>query len=78
MVQTTLIGRRLARKRALKTAQERALLGVPEPKRLSGKEALERLVALGVIGAWADRDDIGDSSEYARKLREQAQNRVGD
>jgi hypothetical protein len=29
----------------------------------------------GLIGLWQDRDDIGDSSVYARQLREQAQER---
>ena len=29
----------------------------------------------GLIGLWQDRDDIDDSSIYARKLREQAQAR---
>ena len=29
----------------------------------------------GLIGLWQDRDDIGDSSAYARQLREQAQRR---
>jgi hypothetical protein len=29
----------------------------------------------GLIGLWQDRDDIGDSSVYARQLREQAQKR---
>jgi hypothetical protein len=29
----------------------------------------------GLIGLWQDRDDIGDSSAYARQLREQAQQR---
>jgi len=29
----------------------------------------------GVIGMWADRKDIGGSSEFARKLRVEAQNR---
>jgi hypothetical protein len=29
----------------------------------------------GIIGLWKDRDDIQDSSDYARKLREQAQTR---
>ncbi len=28
---------------------------------------------LGLIGLWKDRDDIQDSSAYARQLREQAQ-----
>lgn len=29
----------------------------------------------GLIGLWKDRDDIGDSTVYARQLREQAQRR---
>ncbi len=29
----------------------------------------------GLIGLWQDRQDIGDSSVYARQLREQAQRR---
>ena len=29
----------------------------------------------GLIGLWQDRDDIGDSSIYARQLREQAHER---
>lgn len=28
-----------------------------------------------LIGLWQDREDIGDSSAYARRLREQAQQR---
>ena len=29
----------------------------------------------GLIGLWQDRDDLGESSVYARQLREQAQQR---
>jgi hypothetical protein len=29
----------------------------------------------GLIGLWKDRDDIQDSSAYARRLREQSQKR---
>jgi hypothetical protein len=29
----------------------------------------------GIIGLWKDRDDIEDSTVYARRLREQAQRR---
>jgi len=29
----------------------------------------------GIIGLWRDRDDIEDSTAYARQLREQAQQR---
>ena len=34
-----------------------------------------RLRQSGLIGLWQDRDDIGDSSVYARLLRKQAQQR---
>ena len=34
-----------------------------------------RLRQSGLIGLWQNRDDIGDSSAYARQLREQAQQR---
>lgn len=34
-----------------------------------------RLRKSGLIGLWQDRDDIGDSSVYARQLREEAQER---
>ena len=34
-----------------------------------------RLRRSGLIGLWQDRGDIGDSSVYARQLREQAQQR---
>ena len=30
-----------------------------------------------LVGLWKDRDDIGESSDYARQLREQAQRRRG-
>ena len=29
----------------------------------------------GLLGLWQDRDDIGDSSAYARQLRKEAQER---
>lgn len=41
----------------------------------SGKELIERWRAAGLVGDWADRVDIGDSSAYARELREAAQRR---
>jgi len=34
-----------------------------------------KLRTSGLIGLWKDRDDISDSAEYARQLREMAQNR---
>jgi hypothetical protein len=41
----------------------------------TGRELLAALQAGGFIGMWADRDDIGDSVEYARQLRERAWSR---
>ncbi|MBI2843505.1 MAG: hypothetical protein HYX78_08905 [Armatimonadetes bacterium] len=35
----------------------------------------DELLNSGLIGLWADRDDIGDSVEFARKLREQSHRR---
>lgn len=40
---------------------------------LTGKRLLES----GLVGMWEDRTDIGDSVEFARKLRENAQRRPG-
>jgi len=40
---------------------------------LTGKRLLES----GLVGIWEDRTDIGDSVEFARKLREKAQRRWG-
>ncbi|HBI45735.1 MAG TPA: hypothetical protein DDY78_23210 [Planctomycetales bacterium] len=30
-----------------------------------------------LVGLWADRDDIGDSREFARRLRREAETRQG-
>lgn len=48
------------------------------PKWMTGKEFLAILEETGAIGMWADRDDIGDSSEFARKLRKSAETRPHD
>lgn len=40
-------------------------------KPMMGKDLLNS----GVVGIWANRKDIKDSTEYARKLREKAQTR---
>lgn len=47
----------------------------PVAKPRTGRELLEALRASGLVGMWRDRQDIGDSSEFARKLRERAQKR---
>lgn len=36
------------------------------------------LLQSGLVGLWADRTDMGDSREFARRLREQAQTRKHD
>jgi hypothetical protein len=46
----------------------------PQPK--NGAELVALLEANGFIGAWKDRTDIGDSVEFARRLRERAQSRA--
>jgi hypothetical protein len=35
------------------------------------------LLQSGLVGLWAGRSDLGDSREFARRLREQAQTRKG-
>ena len=46
---------------------------VPAPK--TGKELVQALRSSGLVGKWRDREDIGDSRQFARKLRERAQKR---
>ncbi|HEY7423653.1 MAG TPA: hypothetical protein VH682_05355 [Gemmataceae bacterium] len=52
-----------------------------EPVPPAGKQrtmSAADLLHSGLVGMWADRMDIGDSREFARRLREQAQNRRRD
>lgn len=35
------------------------------------------LLESGLVGLWADRTDLGDSHDFARRLREEAQTRKG-
>lgn len=41
---------------------------------MTGKDLMES----GLVGLWKDRTDIGDSVEYARKLRREAETRRKD
>jgi hypothetical protein len=41
----------------------------------TGAELLEHWRREGVVGAWADREDIQDSAAYARQLRNEAETR---
>ena len=46
-----------------------------DPTTETGAELVARLRREGVIGAWANRDDIKDSVEFARELRRNAERR---
>lgn len=50
---------------------------VARPVRARKKRGMTgaELAASDIVGLWADRTDIGDSVEFARQLREQAQRR---
>lgn len=54
---------------------ETLLPKMPDDKPKTGAEAVAMLEREGVLGAWAGRDDIGDSADYARQLRRQAETR---
>ena len=49
-----------------------------DSKTPKGAEVIAALRKSGVVGMWKDRTDIGDSSEFARQLREKAQTRGQD
>jgi hypothetical protein len=51
-------------------SRNRARAGVCE---LTARDLLESRI----VGLWADRDDIGNSLEYARQLRREAEHRRG-
>lgn len=53
-------------------------LGSNEGKPTTGKALYEALLESGMIGAWKDRTDIGDTLEYARELRRHANTRHRD
>jgi hypothetical protein len=42
-----------------------------------GRELVAYLRQIGFIGEWADREDIGDSTEYVQTLRQQEEARGG-
>ena len=51
-----------------------------EPIALAGKRALSAadLLNSGLVGIWSERTDVGDSLEFARRLRQQTQTRRAD
>ena len=50
----------------------------PHDKPKTGREMLRALRANGFVGAWKDREDIGDSVEFARELRRRVWTREGE
>lgn len=50
---------------------------LPQPPETARRPSLtvRQLRQSGLIGLWQDRNDIQDSATYARRLREQAQQR---
>jgi len=62
-----------------KKGQRLEMIVFSEPQDATAKPGLtaRQLLNSELIGIWEDRDDIKDSSTYARYLREQAQRRSG-
>jgi alkylation response protein AidB-like acyl-CoA dehydrogenase len=51
------------------------LIAQAMPKPRNGNELVDRLTEAGILGMWADREDIGNNLEFARQLRIQAEMR---
>ena len=62
-----------------KKGQSIEVILLPESSTKSMRKNLtaRELFNSGLIGLWKDREDIKDSADYARQLREKAQNRRG-
>lgn len=60
-----------------KKGQVVEIIVLPQRPRTEPHKSLSvgQLRESGLIGTWKDRDDIEDSSAYARRLREEAQRR---
>ncbi len=59
------------RDRTLLIHVQKSPASVAPKARLTARELLNS----GMVGLWRDRQDIGDSSQFARTLRERAQRR---
>ncbi len=68
------IGKSEANKEVQVTVEAIASAVLDERRTLSASDLLNS----GLVGMWAARSDIGDSREFARRLREQAQTRRQD
>ena len=81
MVVTSQIGRNLVYKRRTRWFLRRAVQQALQPPNASDRASLTTADILaqwdaeGMGNSWATRTDIGDSSTYARTLRETAQRR---
>ena len=61
-----------------KKGQRAEVILLIEPSIMPGRHLTARqLLHSGLIGLWKDREDIKNSTSYARQLREQAQRRQG-
>ncbi len=60
---------------ALSLIEDGLPLTEPLPELKTGADVVAYWKDNGLIGDWADREDIGDSLEYARELRRQAETR---
>jgi hypothetical protein len=54
---------------------ELIVLVEPREERPAGMLTARRLRRSPLVGLWHDRTEIGDSAEYARQLRQEAQER---
>ncbi|HUT56170.1 MAG TPA: helix-turn-helix domain-containing protein [bacterium] len=68
---------RLLKKSGLVGAKRHERPG-PAAKRAKLPLTPKTLLESGLVGLWKDRDDIGDSIEFARKLRKRASTRHHD
>lgn len=41
-----------------------------KPRLTTGRQMLDHLIATGYVGMWADREEMKDSVQFVRKLRE--------
>jgi hypothetical protein len=48
----------------------------PGSQPMTGREHLQQLKDSGFVGMWKDRQDIGDSTAFARRLRESVETRA--
>ena len=54
---------------------ELILLAEPRERAHPRRRTAKHLLRSPLVGLWENRDDIGDSSAFARRLRQQAQHR---